>query len=142
MNHSCELGFKAWLEAEGLAVPVHTGLTYEEIPPSEQIIDCFCGDSEHKVGPLYLVNMRVILSTPPSADSGNDAAAALTAHKDVLATLRSLVEDFDSSQLKTVFDATTGDEFSGAFLEGEDEAIDDGRWITTVNFKFGLKRGA
>lgn len=140
MNHLAEKAFKAWLEAEGIAVDIHTGLTGEEIPTDSQVISCYVENSEHIVGPLHKIKVQIALATPPHSNSANDESIALTAHKDVLATLRGLVEDFEGSQLETVFNATTGDTFSGGFLEGEDESIENGRWVSVINFMCGVRR--
>ena len=142
MNHIAERGFKAWLEAEGIAIPVHTGLTGEEIPQDGQVISCYIASSEHVVGPLYKLSVQIILATPPHLDTGDDASVSLNSHKTALSTLRGLVEDFDgdTSQLKTTFDTVTGDSLSGGFLEGEEEDIGDGKWMTTINLMVGVTR--
>lgn len=144
MNHLTERAFKAWLEAEGVLVPVYTGLTGEKIPKDSQVISCYAGDSEHRVGALHTVDVQVILATPPHTDSGNDEAVSLTAHKDVLNTIRGLVKDFDAdaSQLETTFNTTTGSTLSGGFFKGETEDTMDGRWISTLTLMIGVKEAA
>jgi len=143
MNHITERAFKAWLEAEGVAIRIYTGLTGEEIPADDQIISCYAEGSEHVVGPLHKVKVKIILATPPHIDSNDDESAALDAHRDVLATLRDCVEKIDegTAQLETVFNSTTGNTFSGGWMEGEDEAVDDARWVTTINYTCGVTLG-
>lgn len=138
MNHLSERALKEWLITEGLAVPIYTGLNGTEINGDEQLISCYCANSEHVAGPLHTVNVEIILSTPPHHSGDDDAEASLSEHSSVLATLRGLIEDFDQTSLKTVFEAETPYRFAGGFLEGEDENVDEDRWISKINFKFGV----
>jgi|SRR6056300_1642678 len=138
MNHLSERAFKEWLLTEGVAVPIYTGLNGTEIDGDEQLISCYCAQSEHVAGPLYTANVEIILATPPHHSSLDDSEESLSEHSSVLSTLRGLIEDFDENSLKTVFEAETPYRFAGGFLEGEDEQVDESRWISKINFKFGV----
>ena len=139
MNHSSEIAFKAWLEAEGIAIPVYTGLSAAEVGNEVQYIDCYAGDSEHVVGGLNKLSMKIVLSTPSHMDATNDETVSLAAHKDILTALRPFVADFESSQLETVYNAQSGHTLAGGFFQGEDESVDEGRWITTLNLMIGIR---
>ena len=69
MNHLSERAFKEWLLTEGVAVPIYTGLNGTEIDGDEQLISCYCAQSEHVAGPLYTANVEIILATPPHHSS-------------------------------------------------------------------------
>jgi hypothetical protein len=138
MNHISEVAFKEWLVTEGIAIPVYTGLTGEEVDGDEQRVHCYCGDSTHVAGNLYTANMAIILSTPPHSNAGDSAVLSLADHRSVLSTLRTLVEDNDQTSLTAVYAAETPYRFAGSWLGGEDEMLDDNEWVTKINMTIGI----
>jgi hypothetical protein len=143
MNSLSEEAFKEWLEAEGVVVPVHTGLTAERIPNAGQHITCYIQSSEHVVGPLYRNEMAITIATAPHAheDVGEDFTNALEDHRGVASEVRALIDGYDTTDLESIFAGVTDDAFSGLFVRDEQSGVDDGKWITTINFMFGSRRG-
>lgn len=143
MNSLSEEAFKQWLEDEGVTVPVHTGLTADRIPNAGQHITCYLQSSEHVVGPLYRNDMAITIATAPHshADEGEDFTDSLADHRTLSTTVRALIDGYDSTDLDDTFASVTTDAFSGLFVRDEQAAVDDGRWITTINFMFGSRRG-
>ncbi len=143
MNSVAEEAFKTWLEDEGITAPVHTGLTADRIPNAGQHISCYLQSNEHVVGPLYKGDMAITIATSPHshADEDEDFTDALDDHRTLCASVRALIEGYDSTDLDSTFATATGDAFSGLFIRDEQSSVDDGRWITTINFMFGSRRG-
>lgn len=143
MNSLSEEAFKTWLEDEGIVVPVHTGLTADRIPNAGQHISCFLQSSDHVVGSLYKNEMAISIATSPHAheDEEEDFTFALADHRAVATSVRNLIEGYDASDLDTTFADVTGDAFSGLFIRDEVAGVDNGRWVTTINFMFGSRRG-
>lgn len=143
MSPLSEEAFKDWLEAEGVTAAIHTGLTSDRIPNSGQHIQCYAQSADRVVGPLYKVEMSIIVQTSPSDfdDEDGDPADALASHKALATTIQELVEGYDATDLDTIYGEVTGDAFSGAFLRDIQNGVEDARWITTINFMFGARRG-
>lgn len=137
--HIVEKGLKVWLEAEGVTVPVHTGITHEEIPPEAQIVSCYCPSSEHVIGPLYKANVQIIIATPPHADAGDDRSASLGSHSALITQVEGLVDGYAGNSLRTEFDTETGYTFSGLWKPDGQGAPDSGRWVHTINIQVGVQ---
>lgn len=143
MNSLAEEAFKDWLSDNGILVPIHTGLT-AEIPENDaQFISCYLQSSEHAVGPLYRCEMAITIATPPHshADSGENYEQALADHRSTTASVRALIEGYDATDLDTTFALVTGDAFSGMFIRDEQSTVDNERWVSTINFMYGIRRG-
>lgn len=137
MNTQGELGLKAWLDEDLNSHPaIHTGLTAEVIPPEDQIISCYVGRSQRAAGPLHRLFTSIIISTPTHA--GDDSAAALQSHRDVVSAVRTLLDAPDAVDPATPFNAASGLFWKGAFKTSENEGVDDGRWVTTFELITGV----
>ena len=143
MSPLAEEAFKDWLEDEGITAAIHTGITSDRIPNSGQHIQCYAQSADRVVGPLYKVEMAIVVATSPSSfdDETGDEAEALASHKTLVGTIQALVEGYDATDLDTIYGTVTGDAFSGAFLRDIQNGVEDARWVTTINFMFGARRG-
>jgi hypothetical protein len=142
MSPLAEEAFKTWLEDEGVTVAIHTGITSDRIPNSGQHIQCYAQSADRVVGPLYKVEMAIVIATSPSSfdDVTGDEEDALASHKALVGTVQDLVEGYDATDLDVTYGTVTGDVFSGAFLRDIQNGVDDARWVTTINFMFGARR--
>lgn len=138
MNHVSERAFREWLTTEGVAIPIHTGMTADEIEGDEQRIQCYCGESTHKAGPLYTATMSILLITPPHSNEEDSGTLSLDDHKSVLATLRNLIENYDENSLETVYGQETPYRFAGGFVNGEEGMIEENSWVAKIDFLFGI----
>lgn len=143
MSPLTEEAFKQWLEDEGVTAEIHTGLTADRIPNSGQHVSCYAQSAERVVGPLYKVDMVLAVATSPSnfEDEDENPEDALASHKTLVATIQGLVEGYDATELDETYGDVTGDAFSGAFLRDIQHTVEDSRWVTTINFMFGARRG-
>ena len=142
MNHFAEVAFKQWLESEGIAIKINTGLDGDQIENQEQVVIITVGESEVAVNPLNRMSLEVSVSTPAFFNSGDKPIVALTAHSSLFKTIRDLLEDYSSTQLASIYKEVTGDRFAGSFFEGESTTQQDSRWVSVARMMFGSdKRG-
>jgi hypothetical protein len=143
MNMGIEETLKSWLEQDGVTVKVNTGLSADIIENDEQTVFTSAENSDHRVGPLQMVTARFIITTPSHMDEDDDGNSALQSHQNLSDQVRSLVEGWDSSNLRTTFDTERSpDEFRGAFFVGEEPTVSEGGWITTLTLNMGVFRGS
>ena len=143
MNMGIEETLKSWLEQDGGKVKVNTGLSADIIENDEQTVFTSAENSDHRVGPLQMVTARFIITTPSHMDEDDDGNSALQSHQNLSEQVRSLVEGWDSSNLRTTFDTERSpDEFRGAFFVGEEPTVSEGGWITTLTLNMGVFRGS
>ena len=95
MNHFAEVAFKQWLESEGIAIKINTGLDGDQIENQEQVVIITVGESEVAVNPLNRMSLEVSVSTPAFFNSGDKPIVALTAHSSLFKTIRDLLEGFN-----------------------------------------------
>jgi len=138
MNANVELGLRDWLDSslEDGHPAVHTGLTGEEIPPEHPIVTVYVDRSQRAAGPLYRAFAKVIVSTPPH--QGDDSGEAVESHRETCEAVRAILQAPDAADPESAFNSASGLHWKGGFLQGENEGVSDGRWITTFDFLVGL----
>ena len=143
MNIGIEETLKSWLEQDGITGTVNTGLSAQQVAGDEQTVFVSAEESSHRVGPLQMITAKFIVATPSHNNVDDDAEAALQSHQDLSEQVRALVEGWDDSNLKTIFNTERApDEFRGGFFVNEEPTVIDGGWMTTLTLSFGTFRGS
>ena len=142
MEPELEAALKTWVVAENVAPVgnVFTGFTGDEQPTNDQTLTILARATDRRASVLYRVTCDFIIATPPH--DGGSPATALPAHQTLVAAVRTLLETPPAS-LKTTIDTDT-DLFSRGswMMEGGEQAIDGGRWVTIIPFLLGISTTA
>jgi len=130
MNLLIEQSVRDWLadlEAfEGIAI--HCGQSDEEIPNDAPLIMVACEDINAPAPTLYIASVRLIVSTP------SVMADALTDHRNLVASLRSTLNDAET--MADFF--PEGITCAGASVNTWNESQSNDRWMSQVNLTLGM----